>query len=72
MADEIEAGSVQHEQVLKSFPNATSYGPDHNVVEPAPPEGSTTKTEAHEHDLSKPVAKPADTKPTEPTTKGKS
>lgn len=70
MADEIEAGSVQHTQVLKSFPNATSYGPDHVVAEPAPPEGTTTKTE--EHDLSKPVAKPADTKPAEPATKGKS
>jgi len=40
---EVEAGSVEHQQVLKAFPNATSYGPDVNVVlppeeEPPPPE----------------------------------
>jgi hypothetical protein len=37
---EVEAGSVEHQQVLKAFPNATSYGPDVNVVlppEPPPP-----------------------------------
>ena len=40
---EVEAGSVEHQQVLKAYPNATSYGPDVNVVlppeeEPPPPE----------------------------------
>ncbi len=33
---EVEAGSVEHQQVLKAFPNATSYGPDVNVVLPPP------------------------------------
>lgn len=46
---EVEAGSVEHQQLLKSYPNATSYAPDVNVVstpqtrgeveEEAPPEG---------------------------------
>jgi hypothetical protein len=31
---EVQAGSVEHQQVLSSFPNATSYGPDVNVVVP--------------------------------------
>ena len=34
---EVVAGTVQHEQVLNSYKNATSYGPDHNVVVPEPP-----------------------------------
>jgi hypothetical protein len=29
---EVEAGSVEHVQLLKSYPNATSYAPDVNVV----------------------------------------
>jgi hypothetical protein len=29
---EVVAGSVEHEKVLQAFPNATHYGPDHNVV----------------------------------------
>ena len=43
---EVEAGSVEHQQVLKAYPNATSYGPDVNVVlppEPPPPEGGATR-----------------------------
>lgn len=32
---EVVAGSVQHTQLLNSYHNATSYGPDHNVVVPA-------------------------------------
>jgi hypothetical protein len=40
---EVVAGSPEHERELKAFPNATSYGPDVNVVlppeeEPPPPE----------------------------------
>ena len=32
---EVEAGSVEHQQVLKAYPNATSYGPDDvNIVLP--------------------------------------
>jgi hypothetical protein len=31
---EIEAGTVEHVQVLNTFANATSYGPDVNVVVP--------------------------------------
>jgi hypothetical protein len=29
---EIIAGTVEHERLLNLYPNATSYGPDHNVV----------------------------------------
>ena len=51
---EVVAGSVVHEQVLKSYPNATSYGPDHNVVvpepEPPPEEGGVTRTEEEEEE----------------------
>jgi hypothetical protein len=35
---EVVAGTVEHVQVLNSFANATSYGPDVNVVVPAPEE----------------------------------
>lgn len=35
---EVEAGTVEHVQVLNTFANATSYGPDVNVVVPPPPE----------------------------------
>jgi hypothetical protein len=35
---EVVAGTVEHEQLLKSFPNATSYAPDVNVVVPLEPE----------------------------------
>lgn len=35
---EVVAGTVQHEQVLNSYHNATSYGPDVNVVVPEPVE----------------------------------
>ena len=35
---EVEAGTVAHVQVLNTFPNATSYGPDVNVVVPPEPE----------------------------------
>ena len=35
---EVVAGTVEHVQLLNSYANATSYGPDHNVVVPAPPE----------------------------------
>jgi hypothetical protein len=43
--EEVVAGSVEHQQVLSSFPNATSYGPDVNVVvppEPPPPDPPST------------------------------
>ena len=33
MPDEIVAGSPEHERVLSSYANASSYGPDHVVVE---------------------------------------
>jgi hypothetical protein len=29
---EVIAGTVEHEKLLQLYPNATSYGPDHNVV----------------------------------------
>ena len=39
---EVVAGTPEHDRVLTSYPNATSYGPDVNVVlppeEPPPPE----------------------------------
>ena len=40
---EVVAGTVEHQQVLKAYPNATSYAGDVNVVlppeeEPPPPE----------------------------------
>lgn len=35
---EVTAGSVQHTQLLNAYPNATSYGPTHNVVVPEPEE----------------------------------
>jgi hypothetical protein len=31
---EVVAGTVEHSQVLSSFPNASSYGPDVNVIVP--------------------------------------
>jgi hypothetical protein len=34
---EIVAQTPEHERLLKSYPNATSYGPDVNVVAPEPP-----------------------------------
>jgi hypothetical protein len=34
--EEVIAGTVEHEKVLATFPNATSYGPDVNVVVPEP------------------------------------
>ena len=33
---EVVAGSVEHTQLLNSYRNATSYGPEHNVVVPEP------------------------------------
>jgi len=33
---EVVAGTVEHEQLLKSFHNATSYAPNVNVVVPEP------------------------------------
>lgn len=33
---EVVAGTVQHEQLLNAYHNATSYGPDVNVVVPEP------------------------------------
>lgn len=47
--EEVEAGSVEHVQLLNSYGNATSYAPTHNVVvppppeEPPPPEGGVTR-----------------------------
>ena len=35
---EIEGGSVEHQRLLKQYPNATSYGPDVNVVENEEPQ----------------------------------
>ena len=35
---EVVAGTVEHEKVLNTYHNATSYGPDVNVVVPAPEE----------------------------------
>ena len=55
---EVEAGSVEHQQVLKAFPNATSYGPDVNVVLPppeTPPDPPSTLSGGADH-------APADTK----------
>jgi hypothetical protein len=47
---EIVAGSVEHQQVLNAYPNATSYASDVNVivapepeVEQPPPEGGVTR-----------------------------
>jgi len=45
---EVIAGSVEHQQVLKAYPNATSYSSDVNVVVPVeepppPPEGGATR-----------------------------
>lgn len=34
---EVVAGTVEHQQLLKSFPNATSYAPDVNVILPPEP-----------------------------------
>lgn len=36
--EEIVAGTPEQERVLKAYPQATSYGPDVNVVEAPPPE----------------------------------
>jgi hypothetical protein len=33
---EVVAGSVEHTQLLNAYRNATSYGPEHNVVVPEP------------------------------------
>jgi hypothetical protein len=35
---EIVIGSPEHEALLKANPNATSYGPDVNLVQPPEPE----------------------------------
>jgi hypothetical protein len=47
---EIVAGSVEHQQVLNAYPNATSYASDVNVIIPPdpepevpPPEGGVTR-----------------------------
>lgn len=48
---EVVAGSVEHQQVLKAYPNATSYAGDVNVVlppeeEPPPPDPPSTLSDA--------------------------
>jgi hypothetical protein len=52
---EVVAGSVQHTQLLNSYRNATSYGPDHNVVvpeeEPPPDPPPEEDAQAREHPL---------------------
>ena len=52
---EVVAGTVEHQQLLNSYHNATSYGPDHNVVVPAdepppdpPPEDGALSVEEEE------------------------
>jgi hypothetical protein len=35
---EVEAQTPEHERLLKAHPNATSYGPEVNVVVPLEPE----------------------------------
>jgi hypothetical protein len=35
---EVVAGSPEHVTLLQSHPNATTYGPDVNVVQPPPPQ----------------------------------
>src|SRR4051812_744036 len=36
--EEIKGGTPEQERLLKSYPTATSYGPDVNVVLPDPPQ----------------------------------
>jgi hypothetical protein len=36
---EVVVGTPEHERLLNSYPNATSYGPDYNVVIPEPEAG---------------------------------
>jgi hypothetical protein len=50
--EEIQSGSVEHQQVLNSYPTATHYAPDVNVIakdeepeEPPPPEADETRRE---------------------------
>jgi hypothetical protein len=35
--EEVVAGTVEHERLLNTYPNATSYAGDVNVVVPEPP-----------------------------------
>src|SRR5580765_3812692 len=44
---EIVAGTVEHVQLLNSYPNATTYGPDVNVVVPPSPEGGGDPMAVH-------------------------
>ena len=55
--DEIVAGTPEHVRVLNAYPNATSYGPDVNVVLPPveepPPDPPTTLGGAAQHPTAK-------------------
>lgn len=60
---EVVAGTVEHVQVLQSYPNASSYGPDVNVVlppvepPPPPPDPPETLSGGVYRDESRPASK---------------
>jgi hypothetical protein len=48
--EEITAYTPEHVRLLRSYPTATSYGPDVNVVTPPPPPEPEPKDEDEEED----------------------